>query len=139
MSAPPPHNPDLRGLTLLVVEDDLDAAEVLSTYLRACGANVLVAHSGVGALVYVDAAPRLDVVITDVSMPQMDGVEFVRRIRQHPSASRRAVPVVALTAFQDRYVQTQLFDIFLRKPVELDDLCRAVEDAVARRRRGVSD
>jgi|SRR6267143_2433703 CheY-like chemotaxis protein len=133
MTAPPPQNlPDLSGLTLLVVDDDADAIEVLSTFLTACRAHVLFARTAPGALAYVDAAPKLDAVITDLAMPQMDGFEFVRRIRQHPS--RRAVPVIALTGFEERYVERHEFDAFLRKPTNLDELCRVVKEVVARRR-----
>jgi diguanylate cyclase len=133
MSAPPPQDlPDLSGLTLLVVDDDADTVEVLSTFLTACRAHVLFARSASGALAYVDKAPRLDAVITDLSMPQMDGIELLRRIRQHPS--RPTVPVIALTGFEERYSETHQFDAFLQKPTNFDELCRVVKDVVARRR-----
>src|SRR6266566_1017062 len=132
--AAPGNLPDLRGLTLLVVDDDVDAVDVLSMYLRACGAAILTAHTASGGLVYIDAAPKLDAVITDLSMPRMDGVEFVRKIRQHPSPLRRGVPVIALTGFEERYMQTQEFDAYLRKPVDLDTLCRAIQSVIGRRR-----
>jgi diguanylate cyclase len=131
---PQQDRPDLRGLTLLVVDDDEDTIEVLSIYLRACGAEVLVAHTAQDGLVSVDAAPRLDAVITDLSMPHMDGVEFLRNIRRHPSPSRRRVPVVVLTAFEAGYMPTQGFDAYLRKPVEPDALCRTIDSVIARRR-----
>src|SRR5438874_810665 len=109
MAAPPPLNlPDLRGLTLLVVDDDADTVEVLSTFLTACGAHTLFARSALGGLAYLDTTPRLDAVITDLSMPGMDGVEFVSKIRRHPLPSRRTVPVIALTGFEESY-QTEAF------------------------------
>jgi CheY-like chemotaxis protein len=91
-------------------------------------------HTAQDGLVSVDAAPRLDAVTTDLSMPHMDGVEFLRNIRQHPSASRRRVPVVVLTAFEAGYMPTQGFDAYLRKPVELDALRRTIDSVIARRR-----
>jgi CheY-like chemotaxis protein len=124
MSAPPsPSAPDLRGLTLLVVDDNADAADVLSTYLRACGATVFVSHTAAGALAYIDAAPRLDAVITDLSMPLVDGVELLHTIRRHPVSSRHQLPVVAVTAFDASHLPTQDFDAYIRKPYDPDALC----------------
>lgn len=51
---PPPDLPDLSGLTLLIVDDNDDSLEVLSTFLRSCGAHVLEARNGPAALAYVD-------------------------------------------------------------------------------------
>jgi CheY-like chemotaxis protein len=140
MPAPPPQNlPDLRGLTLLVVDDDADSVEVLSTYLSTCGAHVLFARSALGGLTYIDTAPKLDAVVTDLSMPGMDGVEFVSKIRRHPLPSRRTVPVIALTGFEERYLPTEAFDAYLRKPVDLDRLCGTIQSVIAQRRKPHAD
>src|SRR5690349_20705257 len=136
MPAPPPtHRSDLGGLTLLVVEDDAATREALTTYLRACGAGASTAHTASGLLVYIDAAPRLDAVVTDISMPGMDGVEFVRAIRRHPWPLRQNVPVVAATGRDAEEFPAQEFDAYLRKPVDPDDVCRAIELSIARRRK----
>jgi len=119
-ASPPLRMPDLHGLTILVVDDDDNAIEVLSTFLKACGAKTLIARSGLGALAYVDTNPELDIVVTDIAMPHMDGVAFARKLRQHPS--RHRLPVIALTGFYEEYVDANLFDSFLRKPVDFDDL-----------------
>jgi CheY-like chemotaxis protein len=119
---------------LLVVDDDAGSREALTTYLRACGAAVLTAHTGRGALVYIEAAPRLDAIVTDISMPGMDGVEFVRAIRRHHAHSRRNVPVVAVTGHDADEFPASEFDAYVRKPVDPDEVCRAIELAIARRR-----
>ena len=83
VTAPPRRFPDLQGATVLVVDDDNDSLEVLSTFLEICGARVLMArHAGTG-LAYVDTAEALDAVVTDLAMPDVDGLEFVRRVRRH--------------------------------------------------------
>jgi CheY-like chemotaxis protein len=130
MTAPTPADL-LAGLTLLVVDDNDDAAEVLSTFLRSCGADVLCARTAIGALTYVDESPSIDAVITDLAMPDMDGVELARRIRRHPSRKSH-LPVIAVTGFYEQYVGSQEFDAFLKKPVDLDGLCATVA-ALARR------
>jgi CheY-like chemotaxis protein len=62
------------------------------------------------------------------------GVEFVRSIRRHPSPSRRAVPVLALTALEQGEIPTEEFDAYFRKPVDPVELCRVIQSAVTRRR-----
>jgi CheY-like chemotaxis protein len=62
--------------------------------------------------------------VTDISMPNMDGVELVRKVRGHPR--RPSVPVIALTGFYESYPGAREFDAFLRKPIDLDELCRVI-------------
>ena len=76
------------------------------------------------ALAYVDATPGLDAIITDLSMPGMDGVELARKVRLQPS--RQGLPVIAFTGYPERYVDASAFDAFLEKLFEFDDLCRTV-------------
>jgi CheY-like chemotaxis protein len=121
--------PDLSGLTVLVVDDDLDAIELLSTFLAACSAQILFARSASEGLAYVDTAPKLDAVVTDLSMPGMNGVDFTKTIR-----TRRSVPVIALTGHQEAYVTTEEFDAFMQKPVDLDKLCAVIQILLAERR-----
>jgi CheY-like chemotaxis protein len=120
--------PDLTGRTILIVDDNDDALDMLGTFLRACGAHVLQARSATAALAYIDMKPHIDAMITDLSMPDMDGTELVRRLRHHPS--RSTMPAIALTGFHESYMNTSGFTAFLRKPVNLDALCKTVTDAI---------
>jgi CheY-like chemotaxis protein len=124
--------PNLSGLTILAVEDNDDSLHMLTEFLRACGAHVLQARGALSALSYVETQARIDVIVTDLSMPNMDGVELVRRVRQHPRG--RPVPAIALTGFSEQYLDTQSagFNAFLRKPVNFDDLCQAIRSLVHR-------
>ena len=126
--------PDLSGLTVLVVDDDEDAIKVLTTMMTACGAEVIFARSAPEGLANLDTTSHLDVVITDISMPGIDGYEFTRKIRQHSSPVHRALPIIALTGFHQTYVITETFDAFLQKPVDLDRLCAVIKILLARRR-----
>lgn len=116
--------PDLSGRTILIVDDNDDALDMLGTFLRACGAYVLAACSGPSALAYIDSQPHIDAIITDLSMPDMDGTELVRCLRAHRSRSK--IPAVALTGFHEFYMDTSGFAAFLRKPVNLDQLCKTL-------------
>jgi CheY-like chemotaxis protein len=130
----PPGLPDLRGRTVLVIDDDRDALDVLSMFLEACGAQVLVARNAAAGLAYIDTAARIDAIITDLAMPDLDGVEFARRLRRHPR--RKLLPVIALTGFYETYPNSSEFDAWLRKPVNIEQLGGMLERFV---RRGQSE
>jgi len=114
--------PDLSGLTLLVVENDDDSLDLLRDALNACGAHILEARTGIGALAYVNTAPRVDVLLTDLSMPTMDGIELLSKVRAHPT--RKSLPAIALTGHYEKYAgsNTTGFDALLKKPVDFDEL-----------------
>ena len=123
----------LSGIHVLFVDDNLDAREIVGSYLRYSGAVVRVAASAEAAL---DTFRRVtpDVVITDLSMPGRDGAWLLKEIRR---ASRGfAVPVIAITAFGGRYDRAlmlqQGFDEYLTKPVSAEHLCKIVARFVGR-------
>ena len=120
--------PDFTGLTLLVVEDNDDGLEMLATFLTACGASVLRARNGATAVGYIETAPKIDALITDLAMPEMDGVELVQRVRGHPT--RHALPAIAVSGFYEDYMDVRGFDAFLRKPVDLEELCRQIRTTI---------
>lgn len=88
----------LAGLAVLVVDDSAINREVAMRILERTGATVLLAEDGQQALdrLAENTAPRPDIVLMDVQMPVMDGIEATRRIRQQPHLAH--LPVVALTA-----------------------------------------
>lgn len=120
-------------MTLLVVDDNDERARHARHLLRACGAHVLQARNAATALAYVDAEESVDAIVTDLSMPTLDGVELVRRLRQR--RPMRSIPVIAVTGFYEACINTRgvVFDAFLRKPVDLDELCRTIRSIVDRR------
>jgi CheY-like chemotaxis protein len=125
MSAPPPIRlPNLAGLSLLVVDDDPDSVEILVTFLKACGASVLVALTVSGALTYANEARRLDAVVTDIAMPRIDAVERARKLRSNPIRER--FPIIALTGYYEDYPNPGVFDALLKKPVDLDKLASTI-------------
>jgi signal transduction histidine kinase/CheY-like chemotaxis protein len=87
----------LSGLRLLLVEDNLINQEVALRMLSREGATVSVADNGQRALDALKAAPRsYDLVLMDMQMPEMDGLQTTREIRKHPEWLR--LPIVAMTA-----------------------------------------
>jgi len=83
----------LRGRQVLVVEDDLNAASVVEASLRSAGVEVTVVHTGRGA---IDTAsqPGFDLLLLDLGLPDLDGIEVLRRLRQ----AGNAAPAVFLSA-----------------------------------------
>lgn len=127
--------PDLSGLTVLVVDDTADGRELVKRMLEECGATVLAAGGAVEGLCLVEAH-RPDVLVSDIGMPEVDGFEFLRRVRALGQERGGGVPAVALTAFaraQDRIQALRAgFLVHLAKPVEAPELL-AVVAAAARR------
>jgi CheY-like chemotaxis protein len=95
-AAPPP--PVLRGLKVLVVDDEPDARELVAQILTQAGAEVLVAGSAPEAIEQLDRG-RPDVLLSDVEMPQESGYGLIRRIRRRPPERGGRVPAAALTAY----------------------------------------
>src|SRR5207237_10255472 len=92
------HPPSLHfeGRKLLIVDDDMRTVYALSATLRARGAEVFIADTGIEALLVLDQHQDIEVVLMDIMMPEMDGYEAMRRIRADERF--RALPIIALTA-----------------------------------------
>lgn len=80
--------------TVLVVDDAMTMRKMVSFTLRGAGYQTVEAGDGVDALAALKAHP-IDLVITDVNMPRMDGIEFTRQARAHLNG--RPVPILILT------------------------------------------
>ena len=108
---------------VLVVDDNRDAAESLGMLLTMLGATVHVSYSGADALKAL-ATHKPSVVLLDIGMPEMDGYEVARRIRELPDF--REVTLIALTGWgqeKDRRRSRRAgFDFHLTKPANVDAL-----------------
>jgi signal transduction histidine kinase/CheY-like chemotaxis protein len=122
------HGPVLEGVRVLVVEDDADTRELLTQALSASGASVLPAGSADEALELLRRR-GVDVLVSDIGMPDVDGYALLRRVRTLPEPAGR-VPAVALTAYarpQDRDDAIDAgFQIHIAKPVQIDALEEAL-------------
>ena len=114
--------------TVLVVDDNIDNAEIMRQYLEARGYPVAVAHGGDEALsLYETVRPSL--VLLDVMMPGRDGWEICRLMKQHPSLGRsvRVIMVTALDQWDDKRQALQTgADDYVTKPIDLPLLARTV-------------
>ena len=85
-----------EGRTILIVEDDVRNVFALSSVLEPKGAKVTIARNGLEGLAALEREPKTDLVLMDVMMPEMDGLEATRQIRKKPEWQR--LPIIALTA-----------------------------------------
>jgi CheY-like chemotaxis protein len=122
-------NGSLAGLSVLVVDDELDSLELVQQVLAETGARLVTATSAGDALRMIERH-RPDLLISDIGMPLMDGFELIRRIRAMDDRGLAAVPAIALTAFSRREDQQRAleagFDEYMAKPLRPVALLQAV-------------
>lgn len=121
----------LSGVRVLLVDDEEDALTVTRLMLELYGAVVATAPAAVEGLEKVlTHAP--DVIVSDISMPQMDGYQFIRAVRSLPAHRGRDTPAVALSALScsREDILDAGFLICLSKPVLLQELITGVISAV---------
>ena len=115
----------LTGCEVLIVDDDPDCVDALRYLLEDRGYHVDVAENGLKALEHFDAGGRPCVVVLDLLMPVMDGLEFLSRRRANPILA--ATPVIVLTATDARLTSSE--EVVLRKPVDFEVLIEKIEGA----------
>jgi two-component system, sensor histidine kinase and response regulator len=111
---------------ILAVDDTPDNLALIETILEDEGYQIILAASGAAALALVEQSPP-DLILLDIMMPEMDGYEVTRRIRQNPTLPY--IPILLLTAHHASDVVAGLesgADDFVRKPVDVDELSARV-------------
>ena len=113
-----------EGRTILLVDDDVRNVFALTSALEQRGAHVEVGRNGFEALAKLDEVENIDLVLMDVMMPGMDGLEATRRIRQDARFAR--LPIIAITAKAMKDDQEQCLaagaNDYLAKPIDLTRL-----------------
>lgn len=117
---------------ILLVDDHIDVLDAWALLLEAEGFEVATASSALEALRQTIAEPP-DLVVTDLMMPVMDGLALCRRLRADPRLS--AIPIILWTAANVR-ISEPVFDVFLNKPVSIDDMLGHIERLLVARTAG---
>ena len=124
----------LKGVAILIVDDETDARELLVAMLEEYGARV---RFYVLRILDTDGdsfAP--DVLVSDVGMPGTDGFALVRDIRNHPSERNRKLPAIAVTAYANPEDRVRAlvagYQNHVPKPVDANQLAAAIAQLVAR-------
>jgi signal transduction histidine kinase/CheY-like chemotaxis protein len=124
------HRPQLSGVRVLVVDDDVQTCDIVRRVLEACNADVASVTDPEDAIGLAEEfAP--DVIVSDIGMPECDGYEMLRRIRRRSGQAGGEVRAMALTAYSTDEDRLRCFDagyqLHLAKPVD----ARALREAVA--------
>ena len=125
----------LRGIRVLVVDDDVESLDLAATILQGAGAEVRAAASAFRAYEFIGSW-RPDVVVTDLAMPGEDGFMLQRALRMAFGHARVAVPIIAMSAYaapEDRErALREGFEIYLTKPIDPKELTSAVAGVMGR-------
>ncbi len=118
---------------ILIVEDDIDLAEMLNAYFRVQGYEVLAAAWGEDAVrIAQQSAP--DIALLDIRLPDIDGYEVCRRLRTHRRTE--SIPIIFLTERRDRIDKLQGLELgvvdYITKPFDIQELRLRVRNALRR-------
>lgn len=120
--------PDLPPQRVLIVDDDKDARELLSEVLALDDVHCMTAASGESALKLLDTTPSIGLVITDLRMGHVDGLELIRQIRD---SVRAALPIIIVSGdagVRDAIEAMHLSVVdFLLKPIDTTKLLKLVQ------------
>ena len=134
MTAKSTLTPDLQGIQVLAVDDSQDTRDLLQIVLNAYGAEVDVMPSAVAALNYLETTTP-DVLVCDISMPDMDGYRLLQHIRTLPDQQEKPLPAIAVTAYareEDRLRALEHgFQEHVAKPIEPETLAMAIAELIA--------
>lgn len=121
--------PTLSGLLVLVVEDEADTREWISTVLKSCGAQVIAVGSVDEALAALERE-RPNVLASDIGLPGEDGYALIRKIRELEPRMGGTIPAVALTAYAriEDYQEALAagFQLHVAKPIRAAELVAVV-------------
>jgi signal transduction histidine kinase/ActR/RegA family two-component response regulator len=126
----------VKAARILIVEDEPDTLEMLVASFRSRGFETIACSSAAEALECV-VREQFDILISDIAMPDMDGLQLIRNLRLRPELAM--VPAIALTGYASqtdaKAAISAGFDLHLSKPIDPGDLMAAVNNLIALRRR----
>ena len=129
--------PDRDRHLVLLIDDSRTMREVLKVYLMGGKYEFVEAESAARALDLLRTEP-VEVVIADVNMPKMDGIQLLHALRRHEDPHVRGIPVILITGDKSEDVHARLkdahADAFLQKPLRAESLVALVEQLLAAHR-----
>ncbi len=116
-------------LNILLVEDNMTNQLVMTRMIEEIGHNVITASNGVEALDLLQEK-KLDIILMDIQMPEMDGIETTRLIREKEEGTGGHIPIIAVTAYalrgdRERFLEAGM-DNYISKPISIQDLAQVI-------------
>lgn len=115
-------------MKILIVEDDKTARKLLSLYIRKKGYEILTAENGLDAMEKVGIEP-INLIVTDMNMPYMDGIELTRNLKNDSAFS--SIPVIMITTEADEDEKKKAYeagvDDYLVKPASAEQINNSVK------------
>src|SRR5205814_6916896 len=128
--------PELAGAKVLIVDDDIRNIFSLTSVLESHDVEVLHAERGEDGILILEQTPGVDVALIDIMMPEMDGYETMKQIRNHDELA--GLPLIAVTAKAMKGDRQKCLDAgasdYIAKPVDIELLLALLRVWVARRR-----
>jgi CheY-like chemotaxis protein len=130
MSIPQRRHLSVRSARILILDDDADCRNVFTLWLRD-SYDVLAFDNARDALSALIALNGVDLIVTDINMPEMDGREFLRAVRERPAIS--SIPVIAVTgvSLDPKSLLFAGFTRCLLKPVDLNVLTDVIAHTIS--------
>lgn len=120
-----------KNMTILIVEDNIDNQELIKVIMQQAGFSFLTANDGEEALNLYKSDPSIGMILMDIQMPNLDGIEATKMIRDYEEKqSKEKIPIIALTAAarkedKDRCMEAGCDD-YLTKPLDIDKLLHTI-------------
>lgn len=127
-------------MNVLIVEDNPISATVLEHTLDKHGYETITAHDGEQALTCLESHPEIELVITDIMMPNADGVELIRKIKERDEWNE--IPILVCTSMRPESANQRLAGQgwkYIFKPIRADSLIQKVNEALAQKREILQD
>ncbi len=127
-------------MRILVVDDDKTTRKLLSLYLKGKGHEVITAENGLEAIEKV-GTEGINLVVTDMNMPYMDGIELVKNLKADPASSQ--IPIVMVTTEADEEEKKRAYeagvDDYLVKPTNAEQINASIKKILKKIFRGGGD
>ena len=115
---------------IVIAEDDIMYQCVISNYLHKCKYKVNMFENGKDAMLFIDNN-RFDLLITDINMPLMNGLELIWHVRKAVSAT---VPIVAMSSISEERLSSRLISLgatrFMQKPYSMTDITSCITELI---------
>jgi signal transduction histidine kinase/DNA-binding response OmpR family regulator len=130
-------NPELDGVRVLIVDDDVDTCEMLTFALNLLGAEAQASKSVSEAFVSIDEWLP-DILLTDINMPGEDGYSLINKLRALTPEKGANIPAIALTALarpeDSEHALSAGFQLHLAKPVDIEELAEAIANLIQQKK-----